>query len=155
MLLLSKKLNPKSNVFPHLLLVFYQSSARNILRYLFSIYLLPIFCLSACLGTNTFDLFTTFNSGLPIHKVEYPAFTICSQGQVKNVLDNAINKQFEEFVMKVKGKKKSKNRRKRDINLSQSTMNSLSLICEYICLCMSYIRPEPRIHVLPSPRCRY
>ena len=29
--------------------------------------------------------------------------------------------------MKVKGKKKSKNRRKRDINLSQSTINALDL----------------------------
>ena len=64
---------------------------------------------------------------MPIHKVEYPAFTICSQGQVKNVLDNAINKQFEEFVLKVKGKEKGKNRRKRDINLSQSTINALDL----------------------------
>ena len=34
--------------------------------------------------------------------------------------------------MKVKGKKKSKNRRKRDINLSQSTMNSLSLSTEEV-----------------------
>ena len=60
---------------------------------------------------------------MPIHKVEYPALTICSQGQVKNVLDNAINKQFEEYVLQVWGK----NRRKRDINLSQPTINMLGL----------------------------
>ena len=69
---------------------------------------------------------------MPIHKVEYPAFTICSQGQVKNVLDNAINKQFEEFVIEVKGKEKGKNRRKRDINLSQSTMDTLGLSTEEV-----------------------
>ena len=69
---------------------------------------------------------------MPIHKVEYPALTICSQGQVKNVLDNAINKQFEEYVLQVWEKEGGKNRRKRDINLSQSTINILGLSNEEI-----------------------
>ena len=69
---------------------------------------------------------------MPIHKVEYPALTICSQGQVKNVLDNAINKQFEEYVLQVWEKEGGKNRRKRDIKLSQSTINILRLSNEEI-----------------------
>ena len=69
---------------------------------------------------------------MPIHKVEYPALTICSQGQVKNVLDNAINKQFEEYVLQVWEKEGGKNRRKRDIKLSQSTINILGLSNEEI-----------------------
>ena len=66
--------------------------------------------------------------GLPIHNVEFPAITICSHGQIKNVLDNAINKQFKEFViMKIKKKEENKRRRKRDLNLKQSFMTDLGL----------------------------
>ena len=66
--------------------------------------------------------------GLPIHNVEFPAITICSHGQIKNVLDNAINKQFKDFViMKIKKKEENKRRRKRDLNLKQSFMTDLGL----------------------------
>ena len=64
---------------------------------------------------------------MPIHKVDYPAITICSHGQVKEVLDNALNKQFEDFVLKVKGKKDMDQRRKRDIHLSNSVINEFGL----------------------------
>ena len=47
-------------------------------------------------------------------------------------MDNAINQQFEEYVLKVQGMKADKNRRKREINLSQSTINVLGLSNEEI-----------------------
>ena len=73
-------------------------------------------------------MYPNYFQGLPIHNVEFPAITICSHGQIKNVLDNAINKQFKDFViMKIKKKEENKRRRKRDLNLKQSFMTDLGL----------------------------
>ena len=37
-------------------------------------------------------------TSLPIEDVPFPAITICGQGLVKEVVENAINKQFSDYV---------------------------------------------------------
>ena len=37
--------------------------------------------------------------GRPIEEIEYPAVTICSQGWIENVINRAIDKQMEEYLL--------------------------------------------------------
>ena len=41
---------------------------------------------------------------MPLHEVEYPAITICSHGLIEDVISNALNKQFNDFVKNSTGK---------------------------------------------------
>ena len=46
---------------------------------------------------------TTINTiAYPIKNIEFPAITICSQGAAKDVMDNVLLKQFDEYL-KVSG----------------------------------------------------
>ena len=45
-------------------------------------------------------MITTVNStGMPLKGIEYPAITICSQGMVQAILDKALEKQFNDFLV--------------------------------------------------------
>ena len=46
---------------------------------------------------------TTINTtAYPIKNIEFPAITICSQGASKDVMDNVLLQQFEEYL-KIRG----------------------------------------------------
>ena len=42
---------------------------------------------------------TVSSTGLPLKNIEYPAITICSQGMVQAILDKALDKQFNDFLV--------------------------------------------------------
>ena len=42
---------------------------------------------------------TVSSTGLPLKNIEYPAITICSQGMVQAILDKALEKQFNDFLV--------------------------------------------------------
>ena len=35
--------------------------------------------------------------GLPLNEIDHPAITICSQGLIQDIIDNAVIKQFEDY----------------------------------------------------------
>ena len=43
-------------------------------------------------------------TGLPLNSIDYPAITICSQGLIQDVINNAIKKQFSDYVKKTLNK---------------------------------------------------
>ena len=34
---------------------------------------------------------------MPLNKIDHPAITICSQGLIQDIIDNAVIKQFEDY----------------------------------------------------------
>ena len=37
------------------------------------------------------------NLGLPLNEIDHPAITICSQGLIQDIVDNAVIKQFDDY----------------------------------------------------------
>ena len=39
--------------------------------------------------------------GLPLREIKYPAVTICSQGLIQDVIDKALEKQFNDYLQSI------------------------------------------------------
>ena len=48
-------------------------------------------------------LFSNF-TGKPLNEIDYPAITICSQGSMEDMIEEAVKQQFERYAMTKKNK---------------------------------------------------
>ena len=46
---------------------------------------------------NIFNSITILYLGLPLNEIDHPAITICSQGLIQDIVDNAVIKQFDDY----------------------------------------------------------
>ena len=46
---------------------------------------------------NIFNSNTILCLGLSINEIDHPAITICSQGLIQEIIDNAVIKQFDDY----------------------------------------------------------
>ena len=85
---------------------------------------------------------TTINTiAYPIKNIEFPAITICSQGAAKDVMDNVLLKQFDEYlkvsgVVAQKGRNQTSTaagkRKKKIISTIADTLSSGEVLYWYI-----------------------
>ena len=85
-------------------------------------------------------------TGLPLHEIKHPAITICSQGLNQEVLNEAIKRQFEHFVLEAK----KKNLTGQNYRTKRSTFDAKSFWKEYVETYYpgSKITPNSLVHVL-------
>ena len=67
-------------------------------------------------------------TGLALHEIKHPAITICSQGLNQDKLNEAIKRQFERFVLEVKGK----NLTGQNYRIKRSPIDAKALWKEYV-----------------------